>query len=63
MHYLAWPASDRRQTDKRDHDRREFDRRQQQTIEHTYAQSKHPKLVLTREEKMLIEDLFLCDFE
>ncbi|WP_446810699.1 hypothetical protein ACH50O_03720 [Methylomonas sp. 2BW1-5-20] len=62
-HYLVWPKHERRQADRRGCDRRETDRRQQQLSEQHRSNQKYSHILLTQEERKLIEDLYFYDFE
>lgn len=64
--YLAWPKEDRRgksrrANDRRSPDRRSPDRRQHKLSEQRLSARKYSKILLTREELKLIEDLYLTD--
>mgnify|MGYP001636545549 CR=1 FL=1 len=60
-HYLAWPKEDRRSDSRRSNDRRSPDRRQQRMSEQRMTARKYSKILLSREELKLIEDLYLSD--
>ncbi|HEY8219733.1 MAG TPA: hypothetical protein VIF86_06495 [Methylobacter sp.] len=60
-HYLAWPISDRRVMSRRSDERRAVERRQVSLSEQSRSEKKHSPILLTQEERKLIEDLFLCD--
>ena len=62
-HYLAWPVSNRRGQCRRSDERRAPDRRQQQLSEQRRSEKKHSPIVLTQEERKLIEDLFLDELD
>ncbi len=62
-HYLAWPVSNRRGQIRRSDERRAPDRRQQQLSEQRRSEKKYSQIVLTHEERKLIEDLFLDDLD
>jgi len=62
-HYLAWPKVNRRDVNRRNNDRRAQDRRQQQLSEQLRSEKKFSDILLTEEERKLIEDLFLSDLE
>ena len=59
--YLYCPKYDRRKFNRRGSERRVFDRRQQQLSEYDSTDKRSHQLILTREERKLIEDLFLSD--
>jgi hypothetical protein len=61
--YLAWPIRDRRAQSRRSDERRNPDRRQQQMSEQRRSEKKFSKIILTREELKLIEDLYLNEAE
>lgn len=61
--YLAWPKSNRREASRRHNERREPDRRQQQLSEQRRSEQKFSKILLTQEEKKLIEDLYMSDLD
>lgn len=61
--YVAWPKSDRRGGSRRSDERRAPDRRYQQLSEQRRSELKYSKIILTQEERQLIEDLYLNDFE
>lgn len=60
-HYLAWPKSNRRDANRRNDDRRALDRRQQQLSEQRRSEKKFSMILLTQEERKLIEDLYLSE--
>lgn len=62
-HYHTWPKSDRRANARRLGDRRSPDRRQYEHTEQHFSVRKSAKILLTREELKLIEDLYLNDFD
>ncbi len=62
-HYLAWPISDRRVMSRRGNERRSAERRQLLLNEQDRSEKKHSPILLSQEERKLIEDLFLCDLE
>jgi hypothetical protein len=59
--YLAWPISDRRIMSRRGNERRSVERRQLSLSEQSRSKKKYSPVLLTQEERKLIEDLFLCD--
>jgi hypothetical protein len=61
--YLAWPKTNRRTTERRSDDRRSPDRRDQQATEQSRTNQKYSRILLTSEERKLIEDLYLSDIE
>ncbi|MGZ8097226.1 MAG: hypothetical protein ACXWTH_07265 [Methylosarcina sp.] len=63
--YLAWPKTDRRKQDRRVAERRVPDRRQNQlqTIERSRLERKYARILLTPEERKLIEDMYLRDLD
>jgi hypothetical protein len=62
-HYLAWPKSNRRDVNRRSTERRELERRQQQLSEQRRSEKKFSVILLTQEERKLIEDLYLSDLD
>ncbi|MGZ5014201.1 MAG: hypothetical protein ACXWFX_00730 [Methylobacter sp.] len=60
-HYLAWPKSNRRDMSRRSNDRRAIDRRQQMLSEQRRSEKKYSPILITEEERKLIEDLYLSD--
>ncbi|MFI3154738.1 MAG: hypothetical protein QX199_01140 [Methylococcaceae bacterium] len=60
-HYLAWPKYNRRNIDRRDNERRALERREQQLSEQRRSEKKFSMILLTEEERKLIEDLYLND--
>ncbi|MGZ5050147.1 MAG: hypothetical protein ACXWF8_09060 [Methylobacter sp.] len=63
QNYLAWPKTNRRIADRRAGDRRAHDRRQYDISEQQRSEQRFSSILLTDEEKRLIEDLFLNDPE
>jgi hypothetical protein len=61
--YLAWPKYNRRDVCRRHNERREPDRRQQQLSEQHRSEQKFSMILLTQEERKLIEDLYLSDLD
>ncbi|MCK9635630.1 MAG: hypothetical protein M0R41_05075 [Methylobacter tundripaludum] len=61
--YVAWPKSDRRDQNRRCNERRAPDRRHQQLSEQGRSELKFSTILLTQEERQLIENLYLSDFE
>lgn len=63
--YLMWPKINRRiNEDRRVADRRMLDRREQQILEQrNRSEKKFSRILLTLEEKRLIEDLYLTDID
>ncbi len=61
--YLAWPKSNRRAVSRRHNERREPDRRHQQLSEQLRSEKKFSPILLTQEERKLIEDLYLSDLD
>lgn len=61
--YAYCPKFDRRKLDRRSNERRMEDRRQQQLSEYSGRNNKRHQLVLTPEERKLIEDLYLNDLD
>lgn len=59
--YLAWPKAERRESCRRENERREAERRLQQFTEQRRSEIKHSPLILTQEERRLIEDLYRID--
>lgn len=62
-HYLAWPKSNRRDVNRRSTERRELERRQQQLSEQRRSEKKFSVILLTQEERKLIEDLYMSDLD
>jgi hypothetical protein len=62
-HYLALPKSNRRHLNRRNEERRAPDRRQQQLSEQLRSEKKYSPILLTQEERKLIEDLYLNDLD
>ncbi|MGR9087214.1 MAG: hypothetical protein ACU841_09085 [Gammaproteobacteria bacterium] len=63
--YVAWPKADRRQKTRRVGERRVPDRRQShaQSAERSRFERKYSRILLTPEERKLIEDMYLRDLE
>lgn len=61
--YLAWPTQDRRVETRRSDERRNPDRRSQQLSEQRRSEKKFSRIILTREELQLIEDLYMNEAE
>jgi hypothetical protein len=61
--YAAWPKSERRGNSRRSDDRRLPDRRQHQLSEQRMTHRKFSKVLLSREELKLIEDLYLGEVD
>jgi hypothetical protein len=61
--YLAWPKTNRRTMERRADDRRSPDRRDHQASERSRSEKKYSRILLTSEERKLIEDLYLSDIE
>ena len=61
--YLAWPKTNRRTMNRRSDDRRSPDRRSQHSSEQSRSERKYSRILLTSEERKLIEDLYLNDIE
>jgi len=59
--YLAWPIADRRIMSRRSDERRVVERRQHLLSDQDRSKKKYSPVLLTQEERKLIEDLFLCD--
>lgn len=59
--YLAWPKVDRRDHIRRVDDRRMADRRHAQASEQQRAGQKYSRVVLTSEERKLIQSLYVPD--
>jgi len=57
--YLAWPKFDRRDENRRANERRELDRRSRQDSEQTRSEQKYSPILLTQEERKMIECLYL----
>ncbi|MFZ2311112.1 MAG: hypothetical protein WAV82_00685 [Methylobacter sp.] len=61
--YVDWPKSDRRDVNRRSNERRAPDRRHQHFAEQRRSELKYSQILLTKEERQLIEDLYMSDFE
>ncbi|MDD5410792.1 MAG: hypothetical protein PHF31_05160 [Methylobacter sp.] len=61
--YVAWPKSDRRDVNRRCNERRAPDRRHQHFSEQRHSEQKYSQILLTQEERQLIEDIYMSDFE
>lgn len=61
--YAAWPKTERRNNSRRNDDRRSPDRRSFQNNEQRMTHRKFSKILLSREELKLIEDLYLGEIE
>lgn len=63
--YMAWPKTDRRQRERRVNERRVPDRRHNhaQPSERSQFERKYSRILLTPEERKLIEDLYLRDLD
>jgi hypothetical protein len=61
--YVDWPKSDRRNVNRRNNERRAPDRRYQHFAEQRHSEQKYSQILLTKEERRLIEDIFMSDFE
>lgn len=59
--HLAWPKADRRVAERRVNERRSPDRRSRQASEQARAGRKYSRILLTSEERKLIEDVYLSD--
>jgi hypothetical protein len=62
-HYLALPKTNRRHVNRRNEERRAPDRRQQQLSERLRSEIKYSPILLTQEERKLIEDLYNNDLK
>ncbi|MDO9168331.1 MAG: hypothetical protein Q7U18_04445 [Methylobacter sp.] len=60
-HYLAWPKVNRRNLNRRTNERRAVDRRLQQLSEQRRSEKKYSMILLTQEERKLLEDLYMSD--
>lgn len=60
-HYLAWPKVNRRDVNRRTNERRAVDRRLQQLSEQRRSEKKYSMILLTQEERKLLEDLYMSD--
>jgi hypothetical protein len=56
--YLAWPKANRRDSSRRGDERRVSDRRQQLLSEQSRSEKKFSMILLTQEERKLIEDIY-----
>ena len=61
--YIAWPKSNRRGSIRRRDERRAPERRHQQLSDQQRSEQKYSRVLLTQEERRLIEDVFMSDFE
>lgn len=61
--YVVWPKWNRRGTSRRSNERRSSDRRYQQLSDQSRSEQKYSTILLTEEEKQLIEDIFKSDFD
>jgi hypothetical protein len=64
--YLSWPKTDRRKQDRRVGERRVPERRQSsqlETLERSRLERKYARILLTPEERKLIEDMYLRDLD
>ncbi len=61
QYYLAWPKSNRRDTSRRSEERRAIERRERLLSEQRRSEIKYSAILLTHEERKLIEDLYLGD--
>ena len=57
-HYLAWPKANRRDLCRRCNERRACERRRQQLSEQRRSEKKYSPILLSQEEKALIENLY-----
>lgn len=62
-YYLAWPKSNRREQSRRCNERRALERREQQLSEQHRSEIKYSPILLTQEERKLIEELYLHDLD
>lgn len=62
-YYLAWPKVNRRNHSRRADERRSHERRLQQLSEQRRSEKKFSMILLTQEERKLIEDLYLSDLD
>ena len=62
-YYLAWPKSNRRDRSRRHDERRVPDRRQHQLSEQRRSEIKYSPILLTEEERKLIEGLYLSELD
>jgi hypothetical protein len=62
-HYLAWPKFNRRNQGRRSNERRTAERRLEQLSEQHRSEKKFSMILLTQEERKLIEDLYLSDLD
>ncbi len=62
-YYLAWPKTNRRTNSRRADERRAHERRLQQLSEQGRSEKKFSMILLTQEERKLIEDLYLSDLD
>lgn len=60
-YYLAWPKANRRDISRRNDERRAIERRQLSLSEQQHSEQKYSPILLTQEERKLIEDLYLND--
>ncbi len=62
-HYLAWPKSNRRDASRRSDERRAIERRERLLSEQHRSEIKYSAILLTQEERKLIEDLYLGNLD
>lgn len=62
-YYLAWPKANRRDHSRRADERRVQERRLHQLSEQCRSEKKFSRILLTAEERKLIEDLYLSDLD
>jgi len=58
-HYLAWPKNDRREANRRHDERRVFSQYPPAFTEKSRSEPKYSHILLTREERKMIQDLYL----
>ena len=60
-HYLAWPKDDRRIENRRESERRALELAQQPFFGAAGSKEIYSPILLTQEERMMIQDLYLSD--
>ncbi len=62
-YYLALPKADRRDVNRRANERRAVERRSQQLSEQRRAEKKYAMILLTKEERKFLEDIYMSDLD
>lgn len=58
-YYLAWPKHDRREVNRRENERRALQRTSESAFKNRHSEENNLSFLLTREERMMIQDLYL----